>query len=225
MKLIWEELNQHLTRETIIRVSDENKEKPFGYIFDYIKDVYPFVNRVERTELAVALCVKWGLQVFGDTRQVLKFKGYEYGEYADYVIDPVTHAPMLVPTGLEWSPISGNALVWADEDLKEIPLEVAEFSMAIAETFPYKPTAKTRFGDTVFLNILPLEHGNYSVGVFEDSNCIKMVLAFMVHSGIDGDIPDCDCTDYAEVIKFAIRKVFNKKEVLTYFEEKVSENA
>ena len=117
MKLIWEELNQHLTRETIIRVSDENKEKPFGYIFDYIKDVYPFVNRVERTELAVALCVKWGLQVFGGTRQVLKFKGYEYGEHEGLGLIHGNVRPIsdVIPQGYKIPHIGWNYLKFKKE--------------------------------------------------------------------------------------------------------------
>lgn len=210
MKAVWEELQKDLTREKILSNARKNHEKPFGYVFDYIKDVYPEINRVQRSEIAVALCVKWGLQTFATSRIVLKFKGYDYGETADYVIDPVTHAPMLVPRGMQWSPISGNALIWADEDMKEVPVEVAKFSMAIAETFPYKVIAKTIANeDDVFLNILPEENGNYYVGVCEDSDLLKEKRMFWVHSGSDGDIPDCDCTNYEEVVKFALKFVWD----------------
>ena len=210
MKKIWEEIQKDLTREKILSNARKNREKPFGYVFDYIRDVYPYLNRVPRSELAVALCTKLGIQIFAETRLVLMFKGYDYGDVADYVIDPVTKTTMLVPTGMQLSPVSGEALIWADEDMKEIPVDVARYSMGIAEVYPYKVVAKTRAEeDDMFLNILPEEDGGYYVGVCEDADLLKEKRMFWVHSGADNDVPDCDCTNYEEVIKFALKFVLD----------------
>ena len=209
MKKIWEELKTDLTREKIISCATMNNEKPYGYIFDYIKDVYPEINLVQRAHLTVALCVKLGVQFFGDYPMVMKFKDMNYGEIVDYVYDPAIQETMIVPCGWQYSPMSGLAFSWADPDLKEIPMEVAELSMAVAEVYPLKPTAKTKTDEDVFLKILPKENGDYAVLAYEDSDNTKMVESFIIHSGNDGDIPDCDCTDYAKVINLARKRVWD----------------
>lgn len=213
MKKIWKEIQKDLTREKIITNARKNCELPFGYVFDYIKDVYgkeyPDLTRVSCYELAVALCVKLGVQRFATSRVVLMFKGYDYGEFADYVIDTATNTPMLVPTGMECSPNSGETLIWVDEDMKEIPVEVAKYSMSIAEVYPYKVVAKTKRGDEVYLNILAASNGDYYVGVSEEADTPIEKDTFIIHGGTDGDMPDCDCTNYEEVLKFAFKYVWD----------------
>jgi len=61
-EIIYDELCCTLTREQIIDDSQKNEETPFGYIIDYIKDMYN-VSIVEIWDTAKKVCEYFGFVV------------------------------------------------------------------------------------------------------------------------------------------------------------------
>lgn len=61
-EIIYDELCCSLTRERIIDNSQKNGETPFGYVIDYIKDMYN-VSKTEGWDTAKKVCEYFGLGV------------------------------------------------------------------------------------------------------------------------------------------------------------------
>lgn len=61
-EIIYDELCCTLTREQIIDNSQTNGETPFGYVLDYIKDMYN-VSKMEGWDTAIEICNYFGLGV------------------------------------------------------------------------------------------------------------------------------------------------------------------
>lgn len=59
-EIIYDELCCILTRERIIDKSQKNEEKPFGFVIDYIKDMYG-VSKSEGWDTAKKVCEYFGL--------------------------------------------------------------------------------------------------------------------------------------------------------------------
>ena len=61
-EIIYDELCCTLRRERIIEKSQKNGETPFGYVIDYIKDMYN-VSKTEGWDTAKKVCEYFGLGV------------------------------------------------------------------------------------------------------------------------------------------------------------------
>lgn len=61
-EIIYDELCCTLRRERIIDNSQKNGETPFGYVIDYIKDMYN-VSKMEGWDTAKKVCEYFGLGV------------------------------------------------------------------------------------------------------------------------------------------------------------------
>ena len=52
---IFEELTQKLSAESILKNARRNQENPFGYVIDYIKDMYN-LSKTEGWDTAKEIC-------------------------------------------------------------------------------------------------------------------------------------------------------------------------
>lgn len=59
-------LKSELSAEQITRRAAANGERPFGYVIDYIKDMYG-LSKEKAWDIAKDICVHFGVQEFGDT--------------------------------------------------------------------------------------------------------------------------------------------------------------
>lgn len=73
---IYNEVTNALTRENIVECARRNNEMPFGYVIDYLKDMY-MIPKTKGYEIARKICEHFGLWPSKKRYELIIKKGVE----------------------------------------------------------------------------------------------------------------------------------------------------